>query len=160
VIIDALRQLIDTRVREKAISLEIDIPPDLPAIFADNRAVKQILINLLSNAVKFTPPGGAVNVRAARNRNGEVEISVSDTGCGVAKDQLDLIMRPFHQVEGPLNRSEGGAGLGLPLSASLVTLHGGTMRITSEVNQGTTVLVTFPIERVLSAGSRASSRVT
>ena len=147
-IVGAIRQLIDMRAREKGIKLEFDIPPDLPAILADSRAVKQILLNLLSNAVKFTPTGGSVNVRAAKKSNGELEISVSDTGCGIPKNQLDMVMRPFHQVEGPLNRSEGGTGLGLPLSASLMTLHGGNMRISSEIDQGTTVYVTFPVERV------------
>ncbi|MDP6832729.1 MAG: HAMP domain-containing sensor histidine kinase [Alphaproteobacteria bacterium] len=144
----AVARLIEPRANEKGITLNVDVAPDLPAIYADDRAIKQILLNLLSNAVKFSSMAGVVDLYVARTEAGAVEISVSDTGCGIAEDQLPLVMQPFHQVDSPDTRSEGGTGLGLPLSASLVALHGGDMRIVSEVGKGTTVTVILPKNRV------------
>lgn len=143
-------RLIEPRANEKGITVDVDIAPDLPAINADDRAIKQILLNLLSNAVKFSPPIGVINLHITRTEAGAVEMSVSDTGCGIPEDQLPLVMQPFHQVDSPDTRSEGGTGLGLPLSASLVSLHGGDMQIVSEVGKGTTVTVILPKNRVSS----------
>ncbi|MBT7760050.1 MAG: hypothetical protein HN732_22160 [Rhodospirillaceae bacterium] len=146
-VVEPVCRLIKPHAAEKNIALQIDIASDLPSIHADSRALKQILLNLLSNAVKFTPPGGKVVLAVTRKDNGAVELMVADTGCGIPRDQLKLVMRPFHQVNSPLMRSEGGTGLGLPFSASLVSLHGGDIQIDSEVDKGTTVRVTFPSER-------------
>ncbi|MDP6343825.1 MAG: ATP-binding protein [Alphaproteobacteria bacterium] len=151
IVVESAVRLIEPRAEEKYIALDIDVAPDLPTIIADDRALKQILLNLLSNAVKFTPPAGAVGVRVACNVDGGVEMTVSDTGCGIPDDQLALVMRPFHQVEGARTRSESGTGLGLPLSASLVALHGGDVRIDSKIDRGTTVSVTLPKTRVATA---------
>ncbi len=151
----SLRNLIGPRTDQKGIALEINVSPDLPAIVADSAALKQILINLLSNAVKFTESGGRIIVAARRISTGEVEIKISDTGCGMPRDQLDLVMRPFHRATDLLTSAEGGAGLGLPLCASLVGLHGGSIRITSAVDQGTTVYVTWPKERVAETAQAA-----
>ncbi|MDP6833387.1 MAG: ATP-binding protein [Alphaproteobacteria bacterium] len=149
--IASLCHIVEPRAREKRIELNISVPPDLPAVMADSRSLKQILVNLLSNAVKFTPDGGKIGVHVAHNSTGEVAFAVSDTGHGVPQDQLALVMQPFHRVAGTLTSSESGTGLGLPLSASLVQLHGGEMRFESEVNQGTTVSVTLPKDRVVTA---------
>ena len=131
--------------------MDISVPPDLPAIVADSRSLKQLLVNLLSNAVKFTPEGGKIGIEAKHGGTGEVVIAVSDNGHGVPRDQLAAVMQPFHRVAGTLTSSESGTGLGLPLSASLVELHGGEMRFESKVNEGTTVYVTLPKDRVVTA---------
>ena len=128
--------------------MAVEIAENLPALFADERAIKQIELNLLSNAVKFTPAGGNVVMRVAMLENGAMELSVADTGRGIPTDQLPLVMQPFHQVSGPLTRETGGTGLGLPLCASLVALHGGRMHVDSEVDKGTSVTITFPAERI------------
>jgi signal transduction histidine kinase len=151
-VIDAVRRLIEPRAVTKNIALHMDVAHDVPAtIYADGRALKQILLNLLSNAVKFTPPGGRVTMRITRNINGTVAVTVSDTGRGIAKDHLPLVMLPFHQVDGPFTSSDGGTGLGLPISASLAVLHGGDLQLESEVGKGTTVLVTIPNRPVAAA---------
>ncbi len=149
--IASLCHLVEPRARAKRIELDISVPPDLPAIVADSRSLKQILVNLLSNAVKFTPEGGKIGIEAKHGGTGEVVIAVSDNGHGVPRDQLAAVMQPFHRVAGTLTSSESGTGLGLPLSASLVELHGGEMRFESKVNEGTTVYVTLPKDRVVTA---------
>ena len=149
--IASLCHLVEPRARAKRIELDISVPPDLPAIVADSRSLKQLLVNLLSNAVKFTPEGGKIGIEAKHGGTGEVVIAVSDNGHGVPRDQLAAVMQPFHRVAGTLTSSESGTGLGLPLSASLVELHGGEMRFESKVNEGTTVYVTLPKDRVVTA---------
>jgi len=103
--------------------------------------VKQVLVNLLSNAVKFTPDGGRVGVRAGR-KNGEVTIAVSDTGTGIAPDDLGLIFREFGQTASA--RGHEGTGLGLALAKRLVELHGGRIWVESEPGQGATFIFTLP----------------
>jgi two-component system cell cycle sensor histidine kinase PleC len=110
---------------------------------ADKEAVRQVLANLVSNAVKFTPEGGAVTIRTKRDRNG-VFIAVEDTGIGIPAAALEKLGRPFEQVQSPLTRNHKGSGLGLAITRSLVTLHGGEMRIHSDEGKGTTVSVFFP----------------
>lgn len=108
----------------------------------DERAMRQILLNLLSNAIKFTPPDGVVTV--GLNRAGEaIVLTVSDTGCGIPKEDLPRILEPYAQVESAA-RTREGTGLGLPIVKHLVELHGGELDIESEVGTGTTVRLRFP----------------
>ena len=144
-------RLLTPRAAEKGISLEVDVPADLPAVYADDRVLTQILLNLLSNAVKFTPDNGRVTLAMAHLATGQLRLTVSDNGIGIPEEQLSLVMKPFHQVSGPQTASEGGTGLGLPLTASLVELHGGEIRIESEVDRGTTIWVDLPANRVVLA---------
>ncbi len=146
--IESIRRLIAPRAADKRITVDVKVAPNLPALYADEHALKQILLNLLSNAVKFTPSGGRVVVEAAHDTEGPLRLSVSDTGVGIPKEQISFLMEPFHQVAGPLIASEGGAGLGLPLIASLAALHGAALRVESEVGKGTAVFVDFPPGRV------------
>ena len=143
-------RLVKSRADEKEIEVITKVSSDFPNISADERAIKQILLNLLSNSIKFTPEGGRIFLQLFCNSDSEIQIILSDTGIGIPKEHLGLVFRPFHQVAEPLSRSEGGAGLGLPLVASLVAEHDGNIRISSEVNRGTTVVVTFPRHRVVS----------
>ena len=104
--------------------------------------------HLLSNAVKFTPAGGQIRVRVSLNTLGGADLSVSDTGIGIAKEDIVTAVAHFGQVDGSLSRRYMGTGLGLPLVAWLAKLHGADMRIDSEVGLGTTVTVSFPCERL------------
>jgi cell cycle sensor histidine kinase DivJ len=112
-------------------------------IFADKRAVKQILINLLTNGVKFTPRGGEVRVHAAASGKG-LEICVSDTGVGISRENLKRLGQPFEQVDGELVRSKEGTGLGLALVKALAAMHGGEAAIDSALGEGTAVRVRLP----------------
>jgi signal transduction histidine kinase len=124
------------------------LPPQTPVVLTgDERLVLQIVLNLLSNAVKFTPQGGTVSVDIRTPANGDTELSVRDTGIGIAPEHIQHVMTPFAQVEGAQLRSFKGTGLGLPLVKSFAELHGGTFALDSKVGQGTTATVTFPASR-------------
>ena len=126
-----------------------------PRLWADKRMVKQVLINLLSNAVKFTPAGGEVKITPEWSLEGGYLFEVSDTGIGIAKEDIPKAFTRFAQVQGDIRRKYEGSGLGLPLSKSLVELHGGWIEMRSEPGEGTTVTVGFPAERVIEPRRRS-----
>jgi two-component system cell cycle sensor histidine kinase PleC len=140
---DAIR-VISTRADDKRLNLVADITPSV-RMRADHRLLKQIVLNLLSNSVKFTPEGGRVVIRGRASDSG-VTIAIADTGIGIPKDALAKLGRPFEQVESQLTKSHQGSGLGLAIAKSLTELHGGTMRIRSQLGRGTIVLLRLPIE--------------
>ena len=146
----ALRQ-IEPQAEEKGIALALRLPSSLPDLWADERAMVQILLNLLSNAVKFTPPGGRTLLSAALTAQGALRLQVMDTGIGIPARDLHSVLEPFHQVDNSHTRRHQGTGLGLPLVKSLVELHGGTFALDSEVGKGTTATVTLPAFRLLAS---------
>jgi cell cycle sensor histidine kinase DivJ len=127
----------------KGITLAARVPFGLADVMGDQRAVQQILLNLLSNAIKFTPEGGSVTISAAR-KGEAVEIFVSDTGIGIAAEDLDKLGKPFMQVQNDYTRQFQGTGLGLSLVKGLVGLHDGTMSIESAPGLGTCVAIALP----------------
>jgi signal transduction histidine kinase len=136
-----------TLVRERAqshgIKLELEVAPELDTVVADERKLKQVIVNLLSNAVKFTPDGGTVRLRAERE-NGEIRLAVEDTGIGIAPADQARVFEEFQQASHRTERSREGTGLGLTLSKRMVELHGGTIRLESEVGKGSTFTVALP----------------
>ena len=118
------------------------MPQDLPPVFGDARAIKQMLVNLLSNALKFSPPGGAVSI-AARADDDKVCFIISDNGPGMTADQVQVAMTPFGQVSGMVADSERGTGLGLALANSMAELHGAPLQLDSEPGRGTRAIVTL-----------------
>ncbi len=140
------------RVHAKAAGVSLDARADdnLPLLQADKRMVKQIIINLLSNAVKFTSNGGRATVSACVEPNGGIELAITDTGIGIAENNIKKAMAPFGQIDSEIARKHRGTGLGLPLVKDMAKLHGGSMDISSEVGTGTTVTVKFPRQRVIS----------
>jgi signal transduction histidine kinase len=136
-----------TLVRERAlrrgIGLHHVIDDRVADIRADERKVKQVLLNLLSNAIKFTPEGGRIEVRAA-STDGTVEVSVTDTGVGIAPQDQEAVFEEFRQVGTSAARQEG-TGLGLALCRKFVELHGGTIWVTSAVGVGSTFTFKLPV---------------
>ncbi len=126
--------------------------PALPHLRADGRMLKQILVNLISNAVKFTRTGGAVTVEAGQGADGGLMLRVTDTGIGIAAENIPRALDRFGQVETGLHRRFEGSGLGLPLSKSMVELHGGSLELESALGAGTTVTVRFPPARTVDPG--------
>ncbi len=152
---DIALKLISSKAREKGQSLSIAIEPNAPALHADERAIKQILINLVSNAVKFTPEGGRIEVVGARARDGGFQIMVADNGPGVPRDKLDKIFTPFSQVDNRYDRQAGGTGLGLALVRGLAELHGGRAWLESEFGKGCQVYVNIPARPAMAAAQVA-----
>ncbi len=144
--VDSSLSMVSCQARAKGVTLEQDLAAASGDLFADRRAIQQILINLLSNAVKFTPEGGRVKVTAARDTR-RVTISVADTGIGISAEDLSRIGRPFVQVLNDYTRQYEGTGLGLSLVKGLVELQDGSMTIDSAPGEGTIVTVTLPIRK-------------
>ena len=142
-------EVLGERIRSAGVTLRFDIPDDIPGLVADDGLCRRMIVNLLSNAAKFTSEGGSVVIGAERRSNGEIAISVSDTGIGIAAENLDRVFAPFIQADGTLQRTFEGTGLGLPLVKSMIELHGGRVEIASEIGAGTIVTLVFPADRVV-----------
>ena len=141
-------RLVIPRADEAQVTLVEDLPKEHIICITDAKKLKQVILNLLSNAVKFTPAGGEVRVHAFQKViDGSVEIRVSDSGIGIAPKDIAKVMSPFGQVDSKLSRKYEGTGLGLPLSKKFVETMGGTFNIESEVNVGTTIILSLPVPK-------------
>jgi GAF domain-containing protein len=141
--IDNARTFVRERAAKHGINLDVTVDERLGDFVGDERKIKQILLNLLSNAVKFTPEGGRIGIKA-RQADGSVEISVSDTGIGIAPEDQPKIFEEFRQVGGDYAHKKEGTGLGLTLAKKFVELHGGKIWVESEVGRGSTFSFTLP----------------
>jgi PAS domain S-box-containing protein len=160
----ALRSMVDTcarmlapAVKDRKVQVELTDSLTSVHVWADRRAMKQIVLNLMSNAVKFTQAGGAVSVSAETAANGDLEIYVVDTGIGIEQCKLEHVFEPFYQVDGKSNRKYGGVGLGLAICRKLLALHGGSIAIASQRGLGTSVQVTLRKDRVFGGTDRQRS---
>lgn len=115
----------------------------------DKRLFKQIILNLLSNANKFTPDDGEISVSSELDGENRLVVKISDTGRGITPDNLSKVLEPFGQVKVESYITHEGTGLGLPISKKLMELHGGTLKLESEINVGTTITLIFPAERTV-----------
>jgi signal transduction histidine kinase len=143
--IDDALLLMRERASRRSLALERHVDERLGEIRADQRKVKQVLLNLLSNAVKFTPEGGHIDLRAALV-DGSVEISVTDTGIGIAPEDQEAVFEEFRQV-GKSDKKAEGTGLGLALCRKFAELHGGRIWVKSELGQGSTFTFALPVRR-------------
>ncbi len=141
---DSALKLVGTKARERQQTLEVTIAPNTPPLFADERAIKQILINLVSNAIKFTQEGGRISVRAGMADDGGFQIVCEDNGPGIPREKLQHIFTPFSQIDNRFERQAGGTGLGLTLVRGLVELHGGHVWLDSEYGMGCRATVVLP----------------
>ncbi|MBV9586136.1 MAG: HAMP domain-containing histidine kinase [Alphaproteobacteria bacterium] len=133
---------------KKSVSIDCRSHQTEALIRVDQTKFKQVLLNLLSNAVKFSQPSGNVVVDCSRDGHGDLVISVTDTGVGIPREQLDKVLEPFEQVEDHLTRRNEGTGLGLPIAKALIELHGGQLSLQSELNVGTTAELRLPRDRI------------
>ena len=144
--------LLALKARENGIDLVTRVPEDLPVMTGDPRAFKQIVLNLVSNAIKFTERGGKVTVSAGVEGS-RLVLRVTDTGVGIAADDLKRIGDPFFQAGKTYQRRHEGTGLGLSIVKSLVGLHAGEMTVQSKIDEGTTVTVALPLAFAPVAGA-------
>jgi signal transduction histidine kinase len=143
-VVRELRPTIEGLAQSSGLRAGIDVARDLPAVRADPRRLREVIVNLVDNAAKYTPEGGSVEV-SAFNRNGSVVVSVSDTGVGIPPESGDLIFEPFYRVRGTrTQRGQASSGLGLALAKRIVEAQGGTITFESEIGVGTTF--TFTLE--------------
>jgi signal transduction histidine kinase len=140
--------LMQPQANRERIIIRTALGSTLPAVTADPRSVRQILLNLLSNSIKFTGMGGQVIVSTARSDDGDVVLRVRDTGVGMSEQDIAVAMEPFRQLATSARWGSGGTGLGLPLTKALAEANRASFKIRSAVNTGTLVEVAFPGGRV------------
>jgi two-component system cell cycle sensor histidine kinase PleC len=143
--------LLKLRASSRGITIHEVFERDMPKIWGDERATRQIVLNLLSNSIKFTPQGGEIWLKVGWTASGGQYLSVKDTGSGIPEQEIPIVLASFGQGSNSIKSAEQGAGLGLPIAKSLVDMHGGTFTLKSKLRIGTEVIVTFPPERVMSA---------
>ena len=136
--------IVSERAAKAGLKMAVDLETDLGEIEADPTRLRQILLNLLINAVKFTPKGGTIGLTCRRLADGEAEFIIFDTGIGIAAEDMSRIMEPFSQARHSHVSKNEGTGLGLPLAKAFAELHGGSLRVESEIGKGTSVRVIIP----------------
>ena len=150
-IVEDCHHLLKLRASSRGITIHEIFESELPRLWADERAIRQICLNLLSNAIKFTPQTGEIWLKVGWTASGGQYVSVKDTGPGIPEEEIPIVLASFGQGSNSIKSAEQGAGLGLPIAKSLVDLHGGTFTLKSKLRIGTEVIVTFPPERVVAA---------
>ena len=145
------RHLLTIRAQKRDIKLTESLEPSLPRIWADERAVRQVILNLLTNAIKFTPQGGQVAIKVGWTSTGGQYISIKDTGPGIPEEEIAVVMSSFGRGMLAQKNAEEGTGLGLPIVKGLIDLHGGQFMLKSKVREGTEAIVIFPPQRVMNA---------
>jgi len=155
-IVEECHRLMRVRAENKGLKVTQVFGDDLPNVWADERAMRQICLNLLSNAIKFTPPKGTITLKVARTRSGGMELSVKDTGPGIPDDEIPRVLSSFGQGSLAHQTAEGGTGLGLPITKGLIELHEGGFNLKSKLRYGTEVIVSLPPGRVMEALPRIS----
>ncbi len=148
-VVEECRHMMALRAKAKGQTVHDMVDMTLPRLWADERALRQIVLNLLSNAVKFTPPGGEIWLKVGWTARGGQYLSVRDSGPGIPEDELGTVMSSFGRGALAIKTAEQGSGLGLPIVKGLVELHGGQFQLESRPRQGTEVIVTLPAARVM-----------
>jgi two-component system cell cycle sensor histidine kinase PleC len=150
-VVEECRHLLALRAKNRAINVTEMLDDELPRIWADERAVRQVTLNLLSNAIKFTPQGGEISIKVGWTASGGQYLSIRDTGPGIPEEEIPIVLSSFGRGSMAQKNADEGSGLGLPIVRGLVELHGGEFKLTSKVREGTEVIVIFPPERVMNA---------
>jgi two-component system cell cycle sensor histidine kinase PleC len=150
-IVEECQHLLQLRARGKNITVKEDYTPNLPRLWADERAVRQITLNLLSNAIKFTPTGGEIAIAVGWTENGGQFVSIRDNGPGIPEEEIPIVLSSFGQGSIAIKSAERGAGLGLPIVQALMAMHDGSFELKSKLREGTEVIATFPQSRVMQA---------
>jgi two-component system cell cycle sensor histidine kinase PleC len=150
-VVEECRHLMQLRAYNKGIVITEQYERDMPRLWADDRAVRQVTLNLLSNAIKFTPSGGEIAIRVGWTENGGQFLAIRDTGPGIPAEEIPIVLSPFGQGSIAIKSAEQGAGLGLPIVQALMRMHDGTLDLKSKLREGTEVIAVFPQSRVMEA---------
>ncbi len=139
------------RARNKGISINEQYERDMPRLWADDRAVRQIALNLLANAIKFTATGGEITIKVGWTSGGGQCLSIRDNGPGIPPEEIPIVLSSFGQGSLAIKSAEQGAGLGLPIVQALMRMHDGTFELKSKLREGTEAIACFPLSRVMEA---------
>jgi two-component system cell cycle sensor histidine kinase PleC len=150
-VVEDAHHLVKLKAKTKSITVHEQFEPNLPKIWADERAVRQVVLNLLSNAVKFTQSGGEIRIRVGWTQSGGQYVSVRDNGPGIPEEEIPIVLSAFGQGSIAIKTAEQGTGLGLPIVQALMAMHGGRLDLASKLREGTEATVTFPATRVMEA---------
>jgi two-component system, OmpR family, phosphate regulon sensor histidine kinase PhoR len=142
-IVEAVADMLVPQLRDKKIELVQDIAPDLKPVFVDASQIERVFVNLANNAIKFTPAGGKITIKAS-DAGEFIQVDISDTGIGIAENDLEKIFEEFYRVSNPINETVQGTGLGLSLVKRIIEAHKGKIWVKSKVNSGTTFSFTVP----------------
>ena len=144
-VVDEVLEELQGVIAQSTVSVTVDVPDDVPRFRSDRQKVKQILVNLLSNALKYTKEGTVeILVRHAPSR-GSIDLSVRDSGIGIAHEDHTRIFEPFQQAKRAITRPQGGTGLGLAISRRLARMLGGDIKVDSALGEGSTFTVAIPV---------------
>ncbi|HET6621891.1 MAG TPA: ATP-binding protein [Dongiaceae bacterium] len=142
--IDEAKRLLEIRAQKAGLAISAEIAVGIGRVYADRKLISQALLNLLSNAVKFTPTGGQVRISARRESEGDLVLSITDTGIGMAPEEIPRALEPFGQIDGTLARRYDGTGLGLTITKAFIEMHGGSLTLDSEKGRGTIATIRLP----------------
>ncbi|WP_353182507.1 sensor histidine kinase [Bosea sp. (in: a-proteobacteria)] len=150
-IVDDCRHMLAMRAKAKGQTIRELAERELPRVWADERAIRQVVLNILSNAIKFTPQGGEITIKIGWTAAGGQYVSVTDTGPGIPENEIPIVMQSFGRGSLAIKTAEQGSGLGLPIVKGLIELHGGGFHLKSKPRAGTEVTITLPAARVMDA---------
>ncbi|MGB3389053.1 MAG: HAMP domain-containing sensor histidine kinase [Pseudaminobacter sp.] len=148
-IVEECCHLMELKAHNKDLRIIQEFEPELPRLFADERALRQVTLNLLSNAVKFTSTGGEIRVRVGWTAGGGQYVSIKDNGPGIPPDEIPVVLSAFGQGSIAIKSAEQGTGLGLPIVQGLIHMHGGEFELHSKLREGTEAIAIFPASRVM-----------
>jgi two-component system cell cycle sensor histidine kinase PleC len=143
-IVENCRRMVAVRASAKGLNVETSYADNLPQLWGDERAIRQVVLNVLGNAIKFTPQQGNIILDVKRSSDGGQLVSVKDNGPGIPEDEIETVLSTYGQGSLAQKSAEQGAGLGLPIAQKIMELHQGRFDLFSKVRFGTEVIVTFP----------------
>jgi len=141
---DSLGDMLAPPMKDKNMEFFVDMPGDIPLVKVDKSQIERVFINILGNAIKFTPVGGRITIKARILDEEKVQVSISDSGIGIAEKDLDKIFEEFYRVDNEVNQKVKGTGLGLALVKYIVEAHQGKLTVSSQLNRGSTFSFTLP----------------
>lgn len=150
-LVEECRHLVQLKARNKNITVDLASEANLPRLWVDARAARQVALNLISNAVKFTQAGGRIEIRVGWTTDGGQYLSVIDNGPGIPEEEIPIVLSAFGQGSVAIKSAEDGTGLGLPIVQALMHTHDGQFHLTSKLREGTTATAIFPRSRVMEA---------
>ncbi len=143
-IVEEVIDLLSVQAKEKQIELVPNVADDAVTVLADSNQLQRVFINIINNAIKFTPAKGKITVKSFKAKNGEIQVDISDTGCGISQEAQQKLFEEFYRVDNPINQQVKGTGLGLALVKHIIEAHGGKIWVTSTPGTGSTFSFTLP----------------